>query len=175
MGNSQIPSEVQLTVAPVAAPVSSTSAKGEELLAPFASFQFGSVATPAISLLPIDVPVPTKSMLMALTLPPSPEAVTIKVTVAVSVSEPLVPVIVIVELPGGVLSVVATVRVELPDVLIEVGLNEYVAPDGSPLALRFTDPLNPFAAPTTTVYVAPPPELIESVLGVAVTEKSVTD
>ena len=66
-------------------------------------------------------------------------------------SEPLVPVMVSVELPTGVLAVVLIVRVELAPVATEEGLNEAVAPAGSPLALRLTEPLKPFRAPALTV------------------------
>ena len=77
--------------------------------------------------------------------------VTTSVTVAVCVSEPLVPVIVKVGLPAGVLLVVVTVSVEDPDPLIDGGENDGVAPLGSPLALRLTDPVNPLMALTLTM------------------------
>jgi hypothetical protein len=77
--------------------------------------------------------------------------VTSSVTVAVCVSAPLVPVIVSVELPVGVLPVVVTVSVEVPDPLTEAGENDGVAPLGRPLTLRLTEPVNPFRAPTLTV------------------------
>ena len=56
--------------------------------------------------------------------------------------------IVRVDLPTGVLAVVVTVSVELDPGLIEVGLNDAVAPVGSPLTVRPTDPLNPLRPPT---------------------------
>src|ERR1700686_1044958 len=65
MGVLQTLSEVQLTVAPVAAPVSSSRLSGEELFAPAASFQFAFATTPADSELAIAVPLPTKSALIA--------------------------------------------------------------------------------------------------------------
>jgi hypothetical protein len=77
--------------------------------------------------------------------------VTVKVTVVEWDSEPLVPVIVSVGLPVGVVAAVVTVRVELAPPAIDVGLNEAVAPVGRPLTLRLTEPLNPFSAPTFTV------------------------
>jgi hypothetical protein len=58
---------------------------------------------------------------------------------------------VIVELPIGVLPVVVMVSVEDPDVLIDAGENDGVAPLGKPLALRLTVPVKPFSAPTFTV------------------------
>jgi hypothetical protein len=77
--------------------------------------------------------------------------ITVKVTVAVCVSEPLVPVMVIVELPVGVELPVVMLSVELPDVLTEAGENEAFAPAGKPLAVKPTDPVNPFCAPIVTV------------------------
>ena len=49
-----------------------------------------------------------------------------------------------VELPTAVLAVVVIVRVELAPVATEEGLNVAVAPAGSPLVLRLTEPLKPF-------------------------------
>src|ERR1700733_9377060 len=66
---------------------------------------------------------------------------TTKVAVAEWTSDPLVPVIVSVELPDGVLPLAVIVRVELPDPVTDPGLNEAVAPLGNPLTLRFTVPL----------------------------------
>jgi hypothetical protein len=76
---------------------------------------------------------------------------TFKVTDAEFVIEPAVPVIVTVELPVGVPDAVVTVIVELPDVVIEAGEKEAVAPDGKPLALKVTAPVNPLTAATFTV------------------------
>src|SRR2546425_1089945 len=53
-------SDVHVTVAVVAAPVSSFSASGVLRLAPVALFQFVFATTPALSLAPIEVPLPTK-------------------------------------------------------------------------------------------------------------------
>jgi hypothetical protein len=79
-------------------------------------------------------------------------AVTVKVTVAVCVRTPLVPVMVIVELPAGVVpAVVVMVSVEVPDVLTEAGENDALAPFGIPLAAKLTEELNPFNAPIVTV------------------------
>ena len=73
--------ELQATVAVVEMPVSSTRARGAELLAPLALFQLVLVTTPAISVEDMGTSWPTKSMLM--TLPEeAPEDVTLKVTVA---------------------------------------------------------------------------------------------
>jgi len=67
------------------------------------------------------------------------------------VSEPLVPVIVRLELAVGVLLEVVTVRVELAPGAMEVGLNEAVAPAGRPLTDRFTVPVKPPCAAALTV------------------------
>ena len=56
-----------------------------------------------------------------------------------------------VKLPKGVLADVATVRVELAPAATEGGLNEAVAPVGSPLALKLTEPLKPLMALVFTV------------------------
>lgn len=73
----------------------------------------------------------------------SPADVTTRVTDAVCVSEPLVPVMVNGKLPVGVVVLVVTVNVELPEVFTEPGLNDALAPAGSPLALRATVPVKP--------------------------------
>jgi hypothetical protein len=150
IGSNHPLSDFQLTVAVVAAPVSSTSPIADELLAPLATFQLLLATTPATSLAPIVVPVPTKSMLMVFPVDPLP-VVTVSVTVALCVSDPLLPVIVNVALPAGVLDVVFTVSVELFPGVIDVGLNVPVAPVGKPLTFRLTALLNPFSAPTLTV------------------------
>jgi len=62
-----------------------------------------------------------------------------------------VPVMVSFELPTGVLAVVVIVRVELAPAVTDVGLNEEVAPAGSPLTPRLTEPLKPFRAAALTV------------------------
>jgi hypothetical protein len=99
-------------------------------------------------------------------------ALTTRVTVEVCVSDPLVPVIVSVELPGGVLPVVVIVRVDAPEPVTDAGLNEAVAPVGKPLALRFTVDVKPFRAPTVTVYVVVPPAVTVWEAGLAPMEKS---
>ncbi len=71
---------------------------------------------------------------------------TTNVTVAVCDRLPLVPVIVSVYVPAGVVVAVETVRVELPEVVTDAGLKLAVAPVGSPLTLRFTVPVKPFRA-----------------------------
>jgi hypothetical protein len=72
-------------------------------------------------------------------------------TAAMWQRDPLVPVIVSVELADGVFDEVVTVRVVLPDPVMADGLNDADAPVGKPLALRLTVPAKPFSAPTLTV------------------------
>jgi hypothetical protein len=63
------------------------------------------------------------------------------------VSDPLVPVMVSVEVPVGVLAVVVTSNVAVPAVVIDAGVSDDVAFAGSPLAFKLTGPENPFNAP----------------------------
>ena len=58
-------SDVQVTVAPLTAPVRSTRPSGAVRLAPLAAFQKPWATTPAFSPVPIAVPRPTKSMAIA--------------------------------------------------------------------------------------------------------------
>ena len=140
MLESHMLSEVQVTVAFVAAPVSSTKPSAEELLAPPALFQLLMGTAPATSVLPMGVPRPTKSMLIALAV--GREVTTFSVKLVDCVVEPLVPVTVTVELPSGVLVEAPSVSTEVPDALIELGLNDGVTPDGRPLMLKVTVPVN---------------------------------
>jgi len=64
---------------------------------------------------------------------------------------PLVPVIVMLYVPVGVVLTVVTVIVDGPEPVTELGLKLAPAPVGSPLALKLTAPVNPFTAPTVTV------------------------
>jgi hypothetical protein len=61
-----------------------------------------------------------------------------------------------------------------PDVLTDAGLNEPVAPAGSPVTLKLTVPLKPVAGVTVAVYVVPAPARMVLDPGVADNEKSVT-
>src|SRR5579885_803849 len=65
IGRFQLTSEVQVALAPLAAPVSSTRLRALPLLLPVALFQLVLTITPALSDAPIDAPVPTKLMLTA--------------------------------------------------------------------------------------------------------------
>src|SRR4051812_18900507 len=65
MGTAQLLSEVQVTVAPLLAPVSSFKAKGALLTLLAALFQLVLATTPALSEVPMAVPLPTNLMLTA--------------------------------------------------------------------------------------------------------------
>ena len=62
--------------------------------------------------------------------------------------------------------------VEDPDPLTDTGLKLAVAPEGKPLALRETLPVNPFVGLIFTVYVALFPAVTVPVVGVAEIVKS---
>jgi hypothetical protein len=96
---------------------------------------------------------------------------TVRLTVVVCDRLPLVPLIVSVNVPRGVLDFVETVIVELPEPVMEPGLNDAVARDGNPLTLRLTLPLNPLLGVTVTVYVVEFPRFTERVAGDAEIEK----
>jgi hypothetical protein len=72
-------------------------------------------------------------------------------TVVEWTSAPLVPVIVSVTVPVGVVLLVAMVRVEVPDPVTDVGLKRELVFAGNPATLNVTLPLNPFKAVTVTV------------------------
>jgi hypothetical protein len=78
-------------------------------------------------------------------------AFTTKLTVVVCVTLPLIPVIVSVDVPTGVLPVVVTVNVELPVPVTVAGEKLAVAPAGNPLALSAMDPEKPENAVVLTV------------------------
>jgi hypothetical protein len=77
--------------------------------------------------------------------------VTTRLVVTECVRLPLVPVIVSVDVPVGVLLLVVTVMVDVPLPLIVVGKKLAAAPVGKPLAPKVTVPVNPLSAPTVTV------------------------
>jgi hypothetical protein len=72
-------------------------------------------------------------------------------TEAVCERVPLVPVIVMENVPVGVVLLVVTVIVEEPDVVTDVGLKLALAPAGNPLALRLTVPVKPLDGVTVAV------------------------
>jgi hypothetical protein len=130
---------------------------------------------PIVAVYVVDPPAVTVCELGDAEIVKSGAALTTSVTVVLCVRVPLVPVTVNVELPAGVLPVVVIVSVDVPDVVTEAGLNDAVAPVGSPLALRFTVPVNPFNAPIVAVYVVDPPAVTVREFGDAEIEKSGAD
>src|SRR5579872_152014 len=88
------------------------------------------------------------------------------------VSPPLLPVTVNGYVPAAVEALVGMVSVEFPEVLTAAGLKPGVVPAGSPVALRETEPLNPFTAATLAVKVAVFPAVTVAEAGVAVSVKS---
>ena len=73
------------------------------------------------------------------------KALTTRVTVVVLIAWPLLPVIVSGYVPTGVEVLVGTLSVVDPEVVRLEGLNDAVAPVGSPLTLKLTVPVNPFS------------------------------
>jgi hypothetical protein len=92
-------------------------------------------------------------------------AFTTKLTVVVCVKLPLVPLIVSVDVPTGVLPLVVTVSVDVPVPVTVAGEKPAVAPAGNPLTLSATAPVNPFNAPMLVVYVVALPTVTVRVLG----------
>ncbi len=76
---------------------------------------------------------------------------TLRVTLVVWTRVPLVPVIVSVKVPVAAVLEGPTVRVELPEPVTVVVLNLACVPDGNPLTLSVTVPVNPFSAVIVTV------------------------
>ena len=85
------------------------------------------------------------------------EAVTVSVTVMVCVALAPVPVTVTEYVPGAVVAPAASVSVELPPAVIELGLKEAVAPEGRPLAERATLCAEPLVTEVEIVDVVVPP------------------
>lgn len=92
--------------------------------------------------------------------------------VALCVSAPLVPVIVSVFVPVGVVASVVTDSVDVPEPVMEGGLNVPVASAGKPVTPSETAPLKPFTAVTVCVYVVPAPCTNDCVDGEEVMLKS---
>ena len=79
-------------------------------------------------------------------------ALTVRVIEAVCVRLPLVPLTVNVYVPAAVDEDVVTLSVDEPEPpLIEAGLKLVPAPAGTPVALKLTEPVNPFCGDTETV------------------------
>ena len=106
-----------------------------------------------------DAPAPSPAGVMAPEIEkvgPGARATT-RAAVVVRIKGPLVPVMVSVELPAGVLVAVVTASVAFPDPVTAAGVNAAVAFAGSPVTARFTVPANPFSAEVVTEYVVPLP------------------
>jgi hypothetical protein len=65
-----------------------------------------------------------------------------------------------------------TVKVDEPPAVTDVGLGEAVGPAGETLALRLTVPAEPLVTAVLMVEVPLPPWTIETLVGLAVIEKS---
>ncbi len=100
--------------------------------------------------------------------------VIVSVTVAIRNSEPLVPVIRMVNVPnvGLLLTVKVSVDVSVPDMVLVVKLA--VTPAGNPETVRRTGWANPFKDVTVMLRFAEFPLRIESEGGVTENRKSVT-
>ena len=67
---------------------------------------------------------------------------------------------------------VTTVSVLVPAPATEVGEKDAVAPEGNPLAVKLTVPVNPPAAETEMLELVLPPAVTVTTLGLAEREKS---
>src|SRR5438093_9183787 len=88
---------------------------------------------------------------------------------------PLVPVIVSVAAPTGVVADVIVVSVAVPAPAIDAGVNVVVVPVGCPLTLSATDPVKPLTAVVLIAYEVPPPWITLFEAGVTERVKSGTD
>jgi hypothetical protein len=86
---------------------------------------------------------------MLMTLLDDPAVVTLRIAVAECVTEPLIPLMLRVEVP--VVDPVTMLSVEVPEVVTEVGEKVGVAPEGKPATDRFTVPVNPLSGAIVTV------------------------
>jgi hypothetical protein len=77
----------------------------------------------------------------------------VRVNVVEWLKLPLVPVMVKVRVPGVALRPTVTVRVELPEPVMAVGLKLALTRPPWPVTLRFTVPAKPFSPVTVTVDV----------------------
>jgi hypothetical protein len=99
-------------------------------------------------------------------------AFTFTLTVVLCASVPLVPVIVSVYVPAAVEVVVETFSVQLPDPVIDPGLQLASMPAGMPLSTSPTVPENPFEPATLTVKLVLFPAVMVCEEGAAEIEKS---
>lgn len=96
----------------------------------------------------------------------------IRVKVVEWLKLPLVPVMVRVRVPGVALRLTNTDRVELPEPVMDVGLNVGVTRPPWPLTLRFTVPAKPFTPVTVTVDVPVVSRVTLMLVGESEIEKS---
>ena len=78
-------------------------------------------------------------------------------------------------MPAGVVVLVLTDMVELPEPVTEAGLKLALAPLGRPLIVKLTTPVKPPDAATVAVYEVPAPAVTVCEAGDAVMEKSGPD
>src|SRR6266480_2628561 len=97
-------------------------------------------------------------------------ALTVKLTVVVCVRLPLVPVIVMVDVP--VAAELLAVRVRMLEPVVLVGLNAAVTPEGKPDADKLTLPEKPPRSVSVIVLVSLVPWTIDTLAGEAASEKS---
>src|SRR5438309_6703169 len=113
----------------------------------------------------------TGSSKSPLVMPLAGGAVTVSVTVALCIALVAVPVTVSVYVPGAAVPA-ATVKVEPPPVVTEVGLSVADAPFGAPLAVRLIVSVEPLVRAVEMADVPVWPWTKERVVGLAVMEKS---
>jgi hypothetical protein len=99
---------------------------------------------------------------------------TTMVTVVECTKLPLVPVMVRVKVPDGVVALVVTDKLDDPEPVTDAGLNDAPAPVGNPLTVKPTLLLNPPDPVTVVVYEVLPPAVTVAEAGVAEMEKSPT-
>ena len=99
-------------------------------------------------------------------------AVTVRATVVLWVALGAVPVTVTEYEPGVVATPTFNVSVELPPAATELGLKEAVVPEGIPVALSTTLSADPLMTAVEMVDGALPPCTAETLLGLALIEKS---
>ncbi len=104
--------------------------------------------------------------------PPPPDGLIVKDSVAVCVALEPVPVTVTVYVPVAAAVLVVTVRVDEPPEVTLPGLNEPVAPEGSPLTERLTVCAEPLVVAVLTVEVPLLPWVTVSDVGLSEIEKS---
>ena len=88
----------------------------------------------------------------------------VSATVVVCVRVPEMPVIVTVA--GPTVAVLAAVNVNVLVPVVLAGLNDAVTPAGNPVALRATEPVNPWRPVTVTVLLPLAPATTLTLLGV---------